>query len=83
MGVKKRAITLRRCMFPPTGRRVGENVVLKFIDTASKLGHGRFQTAEEKLKFFGLTKKAEEAPKKPVEEKKPAVEAPKPTEVPK
>jgi len=26
---------------------------LKFIDTASKLGHGRFQTAEEKDKFLG------------------------------
>merc|ERR1712127_768124 len=25
----------------------------KFIDTASKLGHGRFQTAEEKDKFLG------------------------------
>ena len=30
-----------------------EKIDLKFIDTASKLGHGRFQTAEEKDKFLG------------------------------
>ena len=33
-----------------------EEVTLKFIDTSSKLGHGRFQTAEEKLKFMGPLK---------------------------
>lgn len=26
---------------------------LKFIDTASKFGHGRFQTIQEKNRFFG------------------------------
>jgi large subunit ribosomal protein L3e len=30
---------------------------IKFIDTASKIGHGRFQTAEEKSKILGLLKK--------------------------
>ena len=30
---------------------------LKFIDTSSKFGHGRFQTAEEKRKFYGRVKK--------------------------
>jgi large subunit ribosomal protein L3e len=64
MGTKKRAITFRKAMFPPTGRLVAETVNLKFIDTASKLGHGRFQTAEEKMKFYGVVKKA------PAEEKK-------------
>ena len=29
----------------------------RFIDTASKFGHGRFQTAEEKRKFYGRVKK--------------------------
>jgi len=60
MGTKKRAITLRKALFPPTGRRAEEKINLKFIDTASKLGHGRFQTAEEKAKFFGRVKKEEE-----------------------
>jgi len=30
-----------------------EQVDVKFIDTSSKLGHGRFQTLEEKDKFLG------------------------------
>jgi hypothetical protein len=29
---------------------------LKFIDTASKFGHGRFQTSEEKAKIMGRVK---------------------------
>lgn len=66
IGTKKRPITLRRAIFPPTGRLMAENINIKFIDTASKIGHGRFQTAEEKLKFFGIAKPA--APV--VEEKK-------------
>ncbi len=57
MGTKKRVITLRKALFPPGGRRAEEKINLKFIDTASKIGHGRFQTAEEKLRFFGVVKK--------------------------
>ena len=34
-------------------RKALEKIELKFIDTSSKLGHGRFQTAEEKAKFLG------------------------------
>jgi len=30
-----------------------EKVDVKFIDTSSKLGHGRYQTFEEKDKFLG------------------------------
>ena len=30
--------------------------VPQFIDTASKFGHGRFQTYDEKLKTYGRTK---------------------------
>ena len=33
-------------------RRALENVELKFIDTTSKFGHGRFQTAHEKRIFM-------------------------------
>jgi len=59
MGPKKRVITLRKTLVEQTSRVALEQVALKFIDTASKWGHGRFQTAEEKLKFFGRTKKEE------------------------
>ena len=34
-----------------------EKVTLKFIDTSSKFGHGRFQTLDEKNKFLGMRKK--------------------------
>jgi len=29
---------------------------IKFIDTSSKFGHGRFQTSTEKAKFLGVMK---------------------------
>lgn len=35
-----------------TSRRALEKIDLKFIDTTSKFGHGRFQTAEEKKAFM-------------------------------
>jgi large subunit ribosomal protein L3e len=57
MGAKRRAMTLRKSLHQQTSRSALEQINLKFIDTASKVGHGRFQTAEEKRKFFGLTKK--------------------------
>jgi len=56
-GVKKRCITLRKSLLPPVKRINSEPANLKFIDTASKFGHGRFQTAEEKKKFMGPLKK--------------------------
>jgi large subunit ribosomal protein L3e len=52
-GVKKRAITLRKTVVPDRKRR--EPAGLKFIDTSSKFGHGRFQTWAEKQKFLGKT----------------------------
>jgi len=55
-GVKKRVITLRKSLLPPVKRINSEPANLKFIDTASKFGHGRFQTAEEKKKFMGPLK---------------------------
>jgi large subunit ribosomal protein L3e len=60
MGAKKRIITLRKSLLPQVSRKATEKISLKFIDTASKFGHGRFQTSEEKAKFFGgaVTKKA-------------------------
>jgi len=44
-------------MHPRTDRKALEKVDVKFIDTASKFGHGRFQTHEEKKAFLGLLKK--------------------------
>lgn len=64
VGPKKRVLVLRKSLFPQINRRALEEVNLKFIDTASKLGHGRFQTYEEKNKFFykqaAVAKKKEE-----------------------
>lgn len=53
VGTKKKALILRKGIFPQTSRFAHEKITLKFIDTSSKLGHGRFQTSEEKAKFFG------------------------------
>jgi len=55
-GVKKRVITLRKSLLVHTKRSALEQVALKFIDTSSKFGHGRFQTAEEKKAFMGTLK---------------------------
>lgn len=35
-----------------TSRKARETIELKFIDTTSKFGHGRFQTAQEKRAFM-------------------------------
>lgn len=53
VGHKKRSIILRKCLYTTTTRDALEVINLKFIDTSSKMGHGRFQTKEEKAKFFG------------------------------
>jgi len=53
MGPRKRVITLRKSLLPQVTRKALEKVTLKFIDTSSKFGHGRFQTSEEKAKFYG------------------------------
>merc|ERR1712184_169923 len=55
-GPKKRAITLRKSLLKQTKRAALEEVNLKFIDTTSKMGHGRFQTPEEKKAFMGPLK---------------------------
>jgi len=57
VGVKKRVITLRKSLVPQTSRSALEKITLKWIDTSSKFGHGRFQTSDEKAKFLGPLKK--------------------------
>lgn len=56
-GAKKRAVTLRKSIVPPVRRAHSEPTNIKFIDTSSKYGHGRFQTADEKKKFMGTLAK--------------------------
>ncbi|KAJ3343159.1 60S ribosomal protein L3 [Gonapodya sp. JEL0774] len=56
-GIKKRVITLRKSLLVHTKRSALEQIQLKFIDTSSKFGHGRFQTADEKAAFMGTLKK--------------------------
>jgi len=53
VGVKKRPLILRKSMMNHSSRKHLETIDLKFIDTSSKLGHGRFQTFDEKAKFLG------------------------------
>jgi len=53
VGPKKRCVTLRKSLKPLYARRYTEKIELKFIDTSSKYGHGRFQDAAEKAKFLG------------------------------
>lgn len=60
VGTKKRPLVLRKSLHPRTKRIQTEKVNLKFIDTSSKLGHGRFQTKEEKERFFYASKKVQE-----------------------
>lgn len=55
-GCKKRAITLRKTLLQQTSRSAREEISLKWIDTSSKFGHGRFQTAKEKAAFLGPLK---------------------------
>lgn len=60
IGTKKRTLVLRKTMHARTKAIQSEKISLKFIDTASKLGHGRFQTAAEKDKFFIASKRVHE-----------------------
>uniref|UniRef100_A0A8D2G2I1 Large ribosomal subunit protein uL3 n=1 Tax=Theropithecus gelada TaxID=9565 RepID=A0A8D2G2I1_THEGE len=57
VGTKKRVLTLRKSLLVQTKRRALEKIDLKFIDTTSRFGHGRFQTMEEKKAFMGPLKK--------------------------
>jgi len=57
MGSKKRPITLRKSLIFQRKRFAAEKINLKWIDTSSKFGHGRFQTHAEKKAFMGKLKK--------------------------
>jgi len=79
-GARKRVLTLRKSLIPQTRRAAVEEIQLRWIDTASKIGHGRFQTKQEKDKFLGPTlrnpqggsdEKAKKKPEKSEEGDKP------------
>ncbi|MFH4977309.1 hypothetical protein AB6A40_004018 [Gnathostoma spinigerum] len=57
VGPRKRPITLRKSLIQQTKRFAFEKIDLKWIDTSSKFGHGRFQTQQEKMAFMGKRKK--------------------------
>merc|ERR1712032_177734 len=57
VGPRKIVIALRKSLLTSFRRRLSEKITLKFIDTSSKWGHGRFQTPEEKRNFMGPLKK--------------------------
>jgi len=61
MGVRKRPICLRKPLYVHHKRKDLEKIELKFIDTTSKIGHGRFQTLEEKKNYMGPLKKDKRA----------------------
>ncbi|KAF6140269.1 hypothetical protein GIB67_000317 [Kingdonia uniflora] len=56
VGPKKRVVTLRQSLLKQTSRLAIEDIKIKFIDTSSKFGHRRFQTTDEKNKFYGKAK---------------------------
>merc|ERR1719324_968354 len=72
VGPRKRLVTMRKSLLPQVSRKATEKIELKFIDTSSKMGHGRFQTSKEKATFFGGATTAKKAKK---DDKKPAKKA--------
>lgn len=68
-GPRKRVLTLRKTIHVQTSRAAKEQVQLKWIDTSSKLGRGRFQSYDEKQKFLGVMKKDIERERKAAEKK--------------
>jgi large subunit ribosomal protein L3e len=42
VGCKRRPLTLRKSLLPQTKNAATEKIEVKFIDTSSKIGHGKF-----------------------------------------
>merc|ERR1712046_424903 len=59
MGPRKRQITIRKSLLQPYKSFHNLKLEVKFIDTSSKIGHGKFQTLAEKNKFMGFAAKKE------------------------
>lgn len=52
-GPARGCVALRKSLVGPSKRMMTEEARIKFIDTSSKNGKGRFQTSKEKRQFFG------------------------------
>jgi len=61
-GPSKRVVTIRKSLLVHSSRASLEKVSLKWIDTSSKLGHGKYQTLDEKQKFLGPIKPNRQPP---------------------
>jgi len=64
-GPARRIITLRKSLHIPTKRSALEKITLKWVDTSSQFGHGKFQTTDEKNKFLGPMKPKRQPPARP------------------
>mmetsp|Transcript_36629 Transcript_36629/g.96487 ORF Transcript_36629/g.96487 Transcript_36629/m.96487 type:complete len:384 (-) Transcript_36629:7117-8268(-) len=53
-GSKRRTIIIKKKNIKNIDCQKTSNIILKFIDTSSKWGHGRFQTSEEKRKTLTM-----------------------------
>lgn len=60
MGPKKRQVTIRKSLLEPYKSFHTYKLDVKFIDTSSKIGHGKFQTIAEKEKFMGFAAKGKQ-----------------------
>ncbi|OAG29700.1 large subunit ribosomal protein L3e [Nematocida displodere] len=56
VGPRKRVLVLRKVVGRKFKGPNAEPITLKFIDTSSKIGGGRFQTSAEKKEFYGTLK---------------------------
>lgn len=56
MGPRKRVLVLRKVVGRKFKGMNAEPINIKFIDTSSKIGSGRFQTSAEKEEFYGKLK---------------------------
>merc|ERR1739846_82826 len=57
VGTKNRVLVMRKALMERATVDALEQIDLHFIDTSSKLGHGRYQTSAEKRQFMGILKK--------------------------
>jgi len=57
IGPRKRVLVMRKSMVQRATIDSLEDIDLHFIDTSSKIGHGRFQSCAEKRQFMGMLKK--------------------------
>ncbi|KAI3883675.1 hypothetical protein MKX03_016357, partial [Papaver bracteatum] len=52
----KMVVTLRQSLFKHTSRLALKEINLKFINTSSKFGHGRFQTTKRRRSTLGASR---------------------------